>query len=161
MHGHVEKRVYDVMVMRAASTPKSISSSDLIDVLNQALAERWHELALLGPGVARSETVPALHTYYLKEPLGFLARLIPPLLWDEVVKRLRLLTSLTSLDLGGNWISDEDLSALTDLQGLTTLIDSSSLNAVCTCWSSRIAEKMIARSTAGSRSSHNVVVTRR
>jgi nucleoside phosphorylase/Leucine-rich repeat (LRR) protein len=115
MLDHVATRAYDVMLMEAGHGPKSISLSDLPGVIDQALVERWRQLTLLGPDEVQSEAPAAAHTYYLREPLGPLVRLVG------------MLTNLTSLDLRGNNIGDHEheLSALAKLQELTSLTLSS------------------------------------
>src|SRR5262245_60459001 len=99
------------MATMADANPKRLSLSELDAVLEQARAEGWRALALIGPsagGRARSDVVPEAQTFCLSEPLA------------RQTSKLSSLTGLTSIDLRRNKISAEDVQALATLGGLTT-----------------------------------------
>jgi internalin A len=89
-----------------------ISASELDAVLEQARAEAWQQLALLGPwvgGYKRADRIPRTRTFFLKEPLG-----------PRIVK-LTSLTGLTTLNLSENQIGDDGARALANLTNLASL----------------------------------------
>jgi internalin A len=92
-----------------AGTPRTISLSELDDILERAHVEGWRELALLGPGASRPTTVPVARTFRVREPCG---RQLP---------KVAGLSQLTSLDLGGNLIGDDGARALAALTQLNSL----------------------------------------
>jgi nucleoside phosphorylase/predicted GTPase len=99
------------MAIRTDLEVKRLWPAELDAVLEQARAERWHELALLGPwGTQRRATgVPEARTFYLHRPL------------DAQISRLSSLTELTTLDLDGHQFGDEGARALAALTTLTSL----------------------------------------
>ena len=103
----------------AGSTPDRTRQSlpgELEKVLARARAERWTQLALLGPDAApyadwlRGQGWPAERIFQLKERLG-----------AEGARALAALTNLTSLNLGSNGIGAEGARALAALTNLTSL----------------------------------------
>jgi Leucine-rich repeat (LRR) protein len=96
------------MVNRADPTVKFISLSELDAVVEQAAADGWQDLTLVGPdGAPTNEALE--HTFYLRESL----RGPPP--------RLAALPALTSLNLRSNGLEHAGIRALAALSGLTSL----------------------------------------
>ena len=112
---------------------KRISPAELDRLRDQARAEQWPELVLLGPGFWLSDRVEewphslkrARRIFHLRTPVEGLA------------SKLQSLTGLTSLDLAGNSIGDEGAKAIAaSLTGLTSL----------TLWSNSIGDEGARRS---------------